>query len=474
VDQVGGRLAPYAHRKLPYRFHYVPEPYLTNAFALPGGHVFVGKGLIALMDSEDELAAVIGHEIEHIDHYHCAERIQQQQALRKVPFAELIALPIEIFEAGYSKDQELEADREGTRLVVQAGYSANGAIRMFETFQRLYEEYHTRAKTPQQELSTVAQETLEGYFRSHPLASERIAQVQTMIASEHWEVRTERDLAIAYVFWTDRAEEALKRGAYPAAEQLAARSLLVQPAQPMALEILARAQFAQANFPTAAASFRKLLEMGGPQPEIVNQYAYALAAADRTTAAGEFRQWMNSVHGESQQLKVAYAGLELLAGDPRPASVLGTSGGGQSEPQDPALLGELGWWYYKAADFPPAVDLLARAYQQRPGDSMTVVRLALAQIELHHLADALQLLDAVQYESAPTPHVLSMARAVCRWQAQQPDEALPSFLAALDKGPEWNDPKWVRALYSSSVVQSVQEMRAEETRRRNARAASNR
>src|SRR5256884_9660442 len=96
------------------------------------------------MDSEDQLAAVLGHEIEHIDHYHCAERVQQEHALRKIPLAELFVLPIEIFQAGYSKDQELEADREGTRLAVEAGYSANGAIRMFETFQRLYEEHYTR------------------------------------------------------------------------------------------------------------------------------------------------------------------------------------------------------------------------------------------------------------------------------------------------------------------------------------------
>jgi len=151
LGQVGSRIAAHAHRKLPYKFHYVPGRYFINAFAVPGGHVYVGEGLLALMDSEDELAAVIGHEIEHIDHYHCAERVQQEQALRKIPLGELVALPVEIFEAGYSKDQELEADREGTRLSVQAGYSPNGAIRMFETFQRLYQEYQARAKTPQEE-----------------------------------------------------------------------------------------------------------------------------------------------------------------------------------------------------------------------------------------------------------------------------------------------------------------------------------
>ncbi len=222
LTQVGSRLAPQAHRKLPYKFHYIPDSSLVNAFALPGGHVFVGGGLLALMDSEDELAAVMGHEIEHIDHYHCAERVQQEQALRRIPLGGLIEMPVEVFEAGYSKDQELEADREGTRLAVQAGYSANGAIRMFETFQRLYQEYQARAKTPEEELSDVAQQTIEGYFRSHPLPSERIAQVQKLIASEHWELKPEKDLAVAYVFWTARANAALEMHRYPVAEQLAA------------------------------------------------------------------------------------------------------------------------------------------------------------------------------------------------------------------------------------------------------------
>src|SRR5436853_3109118 len=83
VQEVGGRVAAHAHRKLPYRFHYIPSPDFVDAFALPGGPVFVGRGLMALMDTEDELASVLGHELEHIDHYHCAERVQIQAALKK-------------------------------------------------------------------------------------------------------------------------------------------------------------------------------------------------------------------------------------------------------------------------------------------------------------------------------------------------------------------------------------------------------
>jgi len=209
VNRVGAKVAARAHRKLPYQFHYIPSMDFVNSFALPGGRVYIGAGLIALMDSEDELAAVLGHEIEHVEHYHCAERVQVEQRLRKIPLGDWAAIPVQVFEAGYSKDQELEADREGTHLAVWASYSPLGAIRMFETYDRLYQEYVRRAKSPQEELSAVAIATLKGYFRSHPLPSERIEQIRKLIADEHWEqLNHERDLEVAYVFRSERATRA--------------------------------------------------------------------------------------------------------------------------------------------------------------------------------------------------------------------------------------------------------------------------
>ena len=201
VELIGARVAGRAHRKLPYKFHYIPDRNFINAFALPGGHVFIGGGLIALMDSEDELAAVLGHEVEHIDHYHCAERVQIEAALRKIPLGGLVGLPIEVFEAGYSKDQEMEADREGTRLAVWAGYSPLGAIRMFEAFDRLYRERVTQPRSPGQELSRMALQALQGYFRSHPPAPERIEEIRRLIRENRWEnLVSERKLEVADVF----------------------------------------------------------------------------------------------------------------------------------------------------------------------------------------------------------------------------------------------------------------------------------
>ena len=472
---VGEQVARNAHRRLPYKFHYLPSPYLINAFALPGGHVYVGGGLLELMDSEDELAAVIGHEIEHIDHYHCAERVQREQALRKIPLGGLVALPIAVFEAGYSKDQELEADREGTRLAVEAEYSASGAIRMFEVFARLYKEYETKAKTPEEELSRVAQQTLEGYFRSHPLPSERIAQVQKLIASEGWTARPERDLAVAYIFWTAKARTALDARQYAQAEQLANRSLQLRPDQPKALQVLALARFAQANFSGAAETYRKILEIDNTaHPEIIASYAQALAAADRRSAPAEFERWANGVKSEKpREVEVSAAGLALLAGDPEAARRLDVELKQSSDVRAPSWAGELAWWQYLAGDYQKSVEMLSEAQQARPGDFKLGLELAWALIEIRRYSDALGILATAAYDPPSQPE-RAMARAVARWQAQEHDAALVDCNAALGGRSEWENPSWVKVLYSPLVTQSVQEMQAERERRRmqKARAAA--
>ncbi len=189
VQSVGGRLAADAHRHLPFSFHLIPDHNLINAFSLPGGPVFIGEGMLDLMTTEDELASVLAHEVEHIDHYHCVERVQVEANLRHLNLeiaAQLIQLPIELWQAGYNKDQELEADREGMFLAVLAKYSPYGSVEMFKCFAKLHKEYVLHAESPEEELAGLAIESLLGYFRSHPLPSERLAQAEKIIAEQHW------------------------------------------------------------------------------------------------------------------------------------------------------------------------------------------------------------------------------------------------------------------------------------------------
>jgi predicted Zn-dependent protease len=195
VRRVGATLAVHAHRKLPYSFTVLPDHNLINAFSLPGGPVYIGEGMLDLMMSEDELANVLAHEIEHIDHYHCVERVQLEAQLKNLNLdavGALLQIPMDFWEAGYHKDEEFEADREGMYLAVQSGYSPYGAVDQFEHFAKLCNEYVIHAESPDEELSQLAVLSLTGYFRSHPLPSERLAQANRIIVQEHWESRKEK------------------------------------------------------------------------------------------------------------------------------------------------------------------------------------------------------------------------------------------------------------------------------------------
>jgi beta-barrel assembly-enhancing protease len=202
VVRVGSTLAVHAHRRLPYRFHLLADRASFNAFSLPGGHVYIGRGFVDQMTTEDELASILGHEIEHIDHYHCAERVQVEAKLKKLNLeavGALLQIPLELWEAGYQKDEEMEADREGMYLAVASGYSPYGAVGVFQRLAKLEQEYVIQAESPEQELSELAIQSLLGYFRSHPQPSERLAQANNLIAHERWEERkAQRPFRVEY------------------------------------------------------------------------------------------------------------------------------------------------------------------------------------------------------------------------------------------------------------------------------------
>jgi tetratricopeptide (TPR) repeat protein len=144
-----------------------------------------------------------------------------------------------------------------------------------------------------------------------------------------------------------------------------------------------------------------------------------------------------------------------------------------AEDWSPVWLGNLAWWYYLAGDYSMALDLLNNAVQQRPGEVRFTTERAWVQIEDRKLADALQSLDAT-YGTANDLPDRSVARAVANWQARRPDEALRDFDAARASQPEWENPRWVKALYSPLVSQSIKEIQDERERRRKAQVAGTR
>ena len=113
LQQVGDKLAVYAHRKLPYKFHFDPNPNFRSAVGLPGGQVFVGAGILAYMDTEDQLAIVLGHEIEHVDLNQCNGRLVKQLAEKNLSVKQANKLDVGPFGDGYGHDGEFAADRRG-------------------------------------------------------------------------------------------------------------------------------------------------------------------------------------------------------------------------------------------------------------------------------------------------------------------------------------------------------------------------
>ena len=134
LQSVTDRVGAQAERKLPYRIHYDPDPSFKSAFGLPGGQIFIGAGILAFMDTEDQLAAVIGHEIEHVSLNQCRDRLLQIMSEQHISAKDADKLKVDPFFPGYGKAKELAADEDGALLAAKAGYSPVGLVRMLQTF----------------------------------------------------------------------------------------------------------------------------------------------------------------------------------------------------------------------------------------------------------------------------------------------------------------------------------------------------
>lgn len=181
VDAVGRLLTPYLNRTgIVYHFHVIRSPE-TNAFALPGGQIYVLTGMLDFLQSEAELAAVLGHEMSHVDLRHCIERYQYELALGKA--GGLVELAHGLAAIGYTQYQELEADASGERLAIEAGYDPDAAAAVFKRMEvKLGDADAPRAITPAGELGQAVEGAIGSYFRTHPTSEERYRQLTAMAA----------------------------------------------------------------------------------------------------------------------------------------------------------------------------------------------------------------------------------------------------------------------------------------------------
>lgn len=194
VSAVGDGLTPFVERTgIEYTFH-VLDWKEVNAFAIPGGHVYVSRSMLDhFLQSEAELAAVLGHEMAHVDRRHCVERYQYVLQLEKVRAGHAGALAELVrgfFALGYRPYQEIEADEEGVRIAMRAGYDPSAAASVFDRLQELtHEPAPRRAKTPAGELIASVADMVGSYGRSHPTSRERQRRI------EGWVERNRRALS---------------------------------------------------------------------------------------------------------------------------------------------------------------------------------------------------------------------------------------------------------------------------------------
>jgi predicted Zn-dependent protease len=179
VQRIGQKLVRESFAaKSPYRFsfHVLADPRTVNAFALPGGPIFITEGLLRRLRSEAELAAVLGHEIGHVIARHSSEQLAKQQLTPGLIGAAVVGtgdyttaqigqVVGGLINMRYGRDDELESDALGIRIVAEAGYDPRAMLSVMEMLAKA----SGGSRQPE-------------FFSTHPHPENRLARIREEIA----------------------------------------------------------------------------------------------------------------------------------------------------------------------------------------------------------------------------------------------------------------------------------------------------
>jgi predicted Zn-dependent protease len=180
VEGVAMRLARASERpNLPWHFTVVDEPAI-NAFALPGGYIYVTRGILPFLDTESELAGVLGHEIGHVTARHSAQQYTKATSAgigvtllsifvpEARPFQSLTETALGVLFLKYGRDDELQADELGVRYTSATGWDPAGVAGMLRTLGRLDEADGSRRGVP-------------NWLSTHPAPTDRVEKIQALV-----------------------------------------------------------------------------------------------------------------------------------------------------------------------------------------------------------------------------------------------------------------------------------------------------
>jgi len=184
VAEIGKPIAAKSERpNLPWEFHVVDDA-SVNAFALPGGFIYVTRGLMSTINDEAEFATVIGHEIGHVTNRHSVQMISKSQLAQLglgigsilssdiAKFGQLAGAGLQVLFLKYSRDAENQADQAGFRYALNQGYDVREMPKVFQTLDRISQTGGGGGKLPE-------------WLATHPNPGNRIKHIETMLDTVH-------------------------------------------------------------------------------------------------------------------------------------------------------------------------------------------------------------------------------------------------------------------------------------------------
>lgn len=265
ISTVGSKLAARSHRPdMPYSFRGVNAAYI-NAYAFPGGSIAATRGILLAMENEAQLAALLGHELAHVNARHTASQMSKS-LLGNAFLAGAVAyasqrkhgeltekigmLSAGLLLASYSRDNEREADAIGMEYMVAAGYSTQGMIGLMAILQSI---------------SKHEPSAIELMFSTHPMSDERYRNAQDNARTFF---RSARSLPLHRERYMDHtahlrkmkdaikamqsSDEAMGREDYDSAQKLLSKALQQAPNDYAALVMMAKCQLARENYKEAS------------------------------------------------------------------------------------------------------------------------------------------------------------------------------------------------------------------------------
>ena len=183
LQSIGARLAQGSERpQLPWSFQVIDDP-IPNAFAIPGGYIFITRGMMALMGSEAQLVSVVGHEIGHVTARHSVSMMSRAQVAQiglgiglgigsilspnLAQFSELAGGGLSLLFLSYGRDAERQTDDLGFRCALEEGYDVREMARVFSSLQRSG--------------GLAGASPLPLWLSSHPYPEERIRRINSRI-----------------------------------------------------------------------------------------------------------------------------------------------------------------------------------------------------------------------------------------------------------------------------------------------------